>query len=56
LKRLQAAIAKANDDTDPAEKRLVSAIDSARRQGGKFWKLLAAIDLAQHWQEQGRND
>lgn len=54
VSRLQAAIAKVGDDAKTAEKHLVSAIDIARRQGGKYWELLAAIDLAQLWQEQDR--
>lgn len=56
LHRLQAAIAIAGDDTEAAEKYLVTALDVARRQGSKFWELRAAIDLAHLWQEQGRID
>jgi len=56
LHRLQAAIAKAGDDTETAEKYLVTGLDVARRQGGKLWELRAAIDLARLWQEQGRID
>lgn len=56
LHRLQAAIAKANDDTETAEKYLVTALDVARQQSGKLWELRAAIDLARLWHEQGRID
>ncbi|MDP5086579.1 MAG: hypothetical protein NWQ23_14265 [Yoonia sp.] len=56
LHRLQAAIAMAGDDTETAEKYLVTGLDVARRQGGKLWELRAAIDLARLWQEQGRID
>jgi tetratricopeptide (TPR) repeat protein len=55
LHRLQAAVAVAGDDTETAEKYLVTALDVARRQGSKFWELRAAIDLARLWREQGRN-
>jgi class 3 adenylate cyclase/tetratricopeptide (TPR) repeat protein/ABC-type transport system involved in cytochrome c biogenesis ATPase subunit len=56
LHRVQAAIAIAGDDTETAEKYLVTALDVARRQGSKLWELRAAIDLAHLWQEQGRID
>ena len=52
LHRLQAAIA--GDDTETAEKYLVTALDVARRQGSKLWGLRAAIDLAGLWRDQGR--
>jgi class 3 adenylate cyclase/tetratricopeptide (TPR) repeat protein/ABC-type transport system involved in cytochrome c biogenesis ATPase subunit len=55
LHRLQAAIAIAGDDTETAEKYLVTALDVARRQGSKLWELRAAIDLAGLWRDQGRN-
>jgi class 3 adenylate cyclase/tetratricopeptide (TPR) repeat protein/ABC-type transport system involved in cytochrome c biogenesis ATPase subunit len=55
LHRLQAAIAIAGDDTETGEKYLVTALDVARRQGGKFWELRAAIDLAGLMRDQGRN-
>jgi class 3 adenylate cyclase/tetratricopeptide (TPR) repeat protein len=55
LHRLQAAIAIAGDDTETAEKYLVTAVDVARRQGSKLWELRAAIDLAGLWRDQERN-
>ena len=55
LHRLQAAIALADDDTATAERYLDTALDVARRQGGKLWELRAAIDLAGLWRDQGRN-
>ena len=54
LHRLQAAIAKAGDDTETAEKHLGTALDVARQQGGKLWELRAAIDLANIWRDQGK--
>jgi class 3 adenylate cyclase/tetratricopeptide (TPR) repeat protein len=54
LHRLQASMAIADDDTETAEKYLVTALDVARRQGSKLWELRAAIDLAYLWYEQGR--
>jgi class 3 adenylate cyclase/tetratricopeptide (TPR) repeat protein/ABC-type transport system involved in cytochrome c biogenesis ATPase subunit len=56
LHRLQAAIAKANDDKEIAEKHLVSALDVAQQQGATLWELRAVTDLARLWQEQGRID
>jgi tetratricopeptide (TPR) repeat protein/ABC-type transport system involved in cytochrome c biogenesis ATPase subunit len=52
--RLFAAIAKARDDRETAEKHLVRALDVARQQGAKFWELRAAIDLADLWRDQGK--
>ncbi|MBD3662596.1 ATP-binding protein [Sulfitobacter aestuariivivens] len=54
LHRLNAAIARADDDTEAAERHLGTALDVARQQGAKLWELRAAIDLAHHMQEQGR--
>ena len=54
LHRLIAAIAMAGDDTETAEKHLVTALDVARQQGAKLWELRAAIDLARLWQAQRR--
>jgi class 3 adenylate cyclase/tetratricopeptide (TPR) repeat protein/ABC-type transport system involved in cytochrome c biogenesis ATPase subunit len=56
LHRLQASIAIAGDDTETAEKYLVTALDVARQQGAKLWELRAAIDLASLLHEQGRNE
>jgi predicted ATPase len=56
LHRQQAAIAIAGDDSETAEKHLVTALEVARQQRSKFWELRAAIDLAHLWQEQGRLD
>ena len=54
MHRVQAAIAKAGDDTETAEKHLGTALNVARQQGGKLWELRAAIDLASLWRDQGK--
>lgn len=54
LHRLFGAIAMAGDDTETAEKHLVTALDVARQQGAKLWELRAAIDLAGLRRDQGK--
>ncbi|MBL4740296.1 MAG: AAA family ATPase, partial [Sneathiella sp.] len=54
LHRLQAALAKADGDRGAVERHLGRALDLARQQGAKLWELRSAIDLAQHWQDQGK--
>ena len=54
LHRVQAEIAVVSDDTETAEKHLVTAVDVACKQGTKLYELRAAIDLASLWRDQGK--
>lgn len=54
LHRLQAAIAKADNDTVTAELHLCTALAVAWQQGAKLHELRAAIDLAGLWRNQGK--
>lgn len=56
LNRLQASLAKADNDLEAVENHLHAALDVARHQGAKMWELRAAIDLASLWHDAGRTE
>ncbi|KAE9624217.1 hypothetical protein [Parasedimentitalea maritima] len=56
LHRLQASLAKADNNLEAVEEHLHAALDVARHQGAKMWELRAAIDLASLWRDAGRTE
>jgi tetratricopeptide (TPR) repeat protein len=56
LHMLQAALAKADGDTEASENILNTALQVARQQGSRLFELRAAIDLAQLLKDLGRSD
>jgi class 3 adenylate cyclase/predicted ATPase len=56
LLRLRGELLLARSPPDPiaAERSLVEALETARRQQTKMWELRAATFLARHWRDEGR--
>jgi class 3 adenylate cyclase/predicted ATPase len=54
LYRLMAETLIARSDLDDAERWLDRALQTAHKQGARFWELRAATTLARLWRDQGR--
>ena len=56
LYRLEAdfALSAAVPNRELAHARLCEAINTAQRQGAKWWELRATTDLARSWRDQGK--